>query len=393
MFLNEYLERNQSSMTNEILFVALDVDDKSFHGAAIPAQCDKIEDFVCRPQLNKLIECLEQFKKRGFDIKICYEATYLGFSLYRDLKKAGFDCQVIAPALIPEMRGNKVKTDRLDSRKLALYFKSGLLTAVHVPTEQDEAVRGLLRGRAFLVSQRKALKLHISALCRRHGLNYRQEMNQPQANYWTQAHTNWVRSKAASKELHSALTVNLRMLLHQMEDLSRQIEAYEREIKVWSLNQSYEKKASTLMAFRGIETITAMSLITELGDMRRFSHPAKLTSYVGLDIKEYSSGGKERKGRITKLGNRYIRTLLLEANQGVSRKPIVGRDLKDRRKKAHQEAVAIASRCMERLYKKSTRMAFREKPANKIKVACAREMLGFIWEAMTKAETFETSRS
>ena len=107
------------------------------------------------------------------ELKICYEATYVGFRLQRDLEKRGYHCDVIAPPLTPRKPGERVKTDRLDSRKLAEYYQRGLLTLVHIPDEAKEKVRGLIRSREFLVGQLKALKKHLMSNCRCMGLDYR----------------------------------------------------------------------------------------------------------------------------------------------------------------------------------------------------------------------------
>ena len=115
-------------------------------------------------------------------------------------------------------------------------------------------------------------------------------------------------------------------------------------------------------------------------------------SFAGLDISEYSSGGVERKGRITKLGNRVLRTALIEACQSARRRPQVYATLKRRRQQTPDDFVAIADRCMSRLYKKSQGLIERGKPINKVKVACAREMTGFIWESLLKVTNYTATK-
>jgi transposase len=125
-----------------------------------------------------------------------------------------------------------------------------------------------------------------------------------------------------------------------------------------------------------------MTINLEIGDISRFDHPSPLTSFSGMDISEYSSGGKERKYHITKMGNRRLRTAVIEAAQFAIRSPRVSQDLRNRRKDAPYKSIETADRCMNRLYKKANRLKYRGKETNKIKVACAREMLGFIWESL-----------
>jgi transposase len=168
------------------------------------------------------------------------------------------------------------------------------------------------------------------------------------------------------------------MLEQRMGDFNRQIEEL-------AGSEKYKKRVRALTCFRGFDTYSALSLVCEIGDIRRFAHPKQLVSYAGMDICEYSSGGKERKFQITKVGNRFIRTVTIEANQRFDLPPQVSTHLKRRRALCEQKHIEIADRCMMRLHKKATRLKYKSKPHNKIKTACAREMLGFVWESLMKA--------
>ena len=125
-----------------------------------------------------------------------------------------------------------------------------------------------------------------------------------------------------------------------------------------------------------------MVLITEIGDVRRFKHPKQLTSYCGLDVSEYSSGGKEKKFGITKMGNRRIRTSIIESCQRLDRVKLLSKRLKAHRVGQDLKVIDIADRCTKRLKKKSNNLLDLGKHRNKVKVACAREFLGFIWETL-----------
>ena len=157
---------------NKIQHLAIDVDDQQFHGCLLSGDGQCVE-FSTPPDVGALAKKVEAIRDREAELKICYEATYVGFRLQRDLAKRGYHCDVIAPSLIPRKPGERVKTDRLDSRKLAEYYQRGLLTLVHIPDEAQEKVRGLIRSREFLVGQLKALKRHIISNCRCMGLDYR----------------------------------------------------------------------------------------------------------------------------------------------------------------------------------------------------------------------------
>lgn len=364
-----------------VVFIGLDVDDKKFHGCAVHSGTGEVFEFSCLPDVNYLVKKIEKFLKQEVDVKVCYEATYLGFSLARDLRDRGIFCEVIAPSLIPKLAGDCVKTDRLDSQRLSLYYMKGLLTVVHEPDEETESIRDMLRSRAFLVDQAKAMKLHILSLCRRHRMSYLRETGN--RCYWTVHHRKWLLEKVRMQELKS-LRQNCERLLLSLQYLEQQIESYEEDLKSFAELPRYERAVRGLESFRGIGVLTAMSVIFEIGDVRRFDHPKRLVSYAGLDIREYSSGGHERKFGISKLGNSYLRKAVVSASQLAMNPVSLSRGLKKRRVQCDPQMINIADRCMERLSKKSYHLKMREKPNNKIKVACAREMLGFIWEALQK---------
>lgn len=363
---------------NNVLYVGIDVDDKSFHGAGFCEQTGELLEFSCKPNSTALLGKLKKLEKKGFILKTCYEATFIGYSLHRSLEAKGVDNTIIAPSLIPELSSNKVKTDRLDSRKLARYFAKDLLTPVYIPDQTDEQIRDFVRSRSFIVDQRAALKKHILSACRRYGLDFKQEGKGK--NYWTGMHLDWLDRKLQT--LDEVIKINMKLLLNQYDIFTESIKEYDEEIeKLANLNR-YKKKKDALCCFRGISTLSAMTLITEIGDIRRFNHPAKLTSYAGLDVKEYSSGGRERKYGITKMGNSRIRTTVVESCQKSSMEYRVSKRLKAVRKDQPKEIIDIADRCMKRLRKKSLRLQHANKHINKVKVACAREFLCFTWEAL-----------
>ncbi len=366
----------------KIVFVGLDVDDKAFHGSFIANGQEKSLDFSCKPNLGALVSRLEKIRNAypEYQIKLCYEAGYLGYSLQRGLNKSGFDCTIIAPSLIPTTPGDKVKTDRLDAEKLALYFSNNLLTPVTVPTEEEESVRDIIRSRARLTGELRRIKLHITSLCRRLGLNYR-ESRTGAAEYWTGLHRNWL--KAAVNEIKiPAHKFNLSLLLAHLDEIQSKIDLYADEIERISKEAKYLPKVQALICYRGIDFLTAMILICEIGDVRRFKKPTQLISYAGMDLKEYSSGGVQNQTSLTKMGNSRIRTAVIESTQRPWSTPQVGRSLKMRRKDIDLRYIEVADRCMKRLYKRSNHLLYREKMKNKVKVACARELLCFVWESL-----------
>lgn len=370
-------------MKNETVYIGVDVDDQAFHGYAIREGAREGTAFKCRPNAGHLSKKLEEFKGEHVSVKICYEATYLGYSLQRDLAARGWECEVIAPSLIPIVPGQKVKTDKIDSKKLAIYYMKGELTVVHIPSVREESVRDLIRTRHFLVDQLKGLKAHVLSMFRRMGYSYR-EGERSKRSHWTPAHIEWMERRVAEMpERHQQMSMY--MLLEQIQKVTELVRLYEEEIENLGKGAAYEGKVKALRCYRGIDTLTAMTLISELGDIRRFDHPGRVVSYAGFDLKEYSSGGREIRMGISKMGNRHIRTSSIEACQQAYKAPRVSKQLRERREGVEQRFVDIADRCMNRLYKKSCRMHMNGKHRNKIKTACAREMLCFVWETLRAA--------
>jgi len=367
---------------NNLAFAAVDVDDNSFHVCVIDPATKQSQYFQSKPTAKALIRKLNEQRPEGKDLKICYEATYLGYSLCRELRKARFDCEVIAPSLIPELPGKKVKTNRLDCKTLAEFYMKELLTSVHIPEKVDEADRDLIRSRKFLVETATSIKNHISSMCKRQGWNYREESQKK--SYWTSHHMQWLEKKVNSVNESSA-KISFKILLKQLRDTQDNIATYDSEIEHLANAQKYAAKVTALNCFRGIDTASALSLITELGDINRFSHPTKLASYAGLDIIEYSSGSKEKKFKITGNGNKFLRTTVIEACQFAMRPVLMSAAMKAQHLQATKQQSEIAKKCMERLHKKGTKLLYRGKHKNKIKAACAREMLCFIWESLKTA--------
>lgn len=304
-------------MEQRTLFIALDVDDKNYTGhALIEGESDESGKwFKSKPNVKALLAAVNKIIPPNCTIHFCYESTYCAFHLCRALRNAGHECTVIASGLIPEMPGMRVKTDRLDAKKLAIYFSKGLLTAVHVPKPEDEQDRMFVRSRSFLREQLKELRPHVVSVTKQIGWSYREEHGEGAA-YWTQKHCDWLRQTL--KESSPIIEKNFEIFFSQMDSLEARINEYTEQIEKMAAAEKYEKKVKALKCYRGIDILTAMTLVTEIGDIRRFPHPSKLMSYAGMDIAEYSSGGKERKFSITKMGNKRIRRILTEAVQSAN---------------------------------------------------------------------------
>jgi len=365
-------------MSQDILFVGLEVDDQAYHLCGLNERTGEALESQCVAEISKLRRCLQRLAKHG-TLKICYEATYVGFWLCRQIRCWEYDCEIIAPSATPRKAGERVKTDRVDARKLALYYSKGLLTKIHVPDEMEETERSLVRGRHFHAQELRRFKAHLVFLGRRHGLRWG-----PGKSLWTGVHRKFLK-EAFQTTSFPALRFHGQQLLRSIDFLEQQVAFYDQELAALAQTASYQPAFQALTCFRGLQTVTAMTLITEIGDIRRFSHPRPLMGFAGLGVREYSSGKKERRFGITKTGNPRLRWVLIEACQYAWKPPQISRRLQIDRTDVKPEVVAVADRAMDRLYRKSTRMLRRGKSRNLVKTACARELLGFVWESMNKA--------
>jgi len=284
------------------------------------------------------------------------------------------DCVVVAPSLIPAKPGDRIKTDGRDSRKLAELFKAGLLTEVCPPTPEEEAVRDLTRAREDAKRELLSARHRLTKMLLRHGHVYRQGCN------WTQRHHGWIKGiRFELRDLQEVLD-NYLLAVEQIEERLKHLGARLEEV---AQSEPYAERVGWLCCLRGVDTVTAMTILAELHDVSRFQNPRELMSYLGLTPSEHSSGGRTRRGSITKTGNGHVRRVLVEAAWNYRHRPAVSAHLARRRKGQPAEIIAIADRAQQRLHRRYYRMkeAYR-KHHNVVTVAVARELTGFIWSIL-----------
>ena len=371
-------------MNKNVIYIGLDVDDTQYHGTGFDKRTGETVSFKCRPTLKGLIRQLEKLASYFPDssLVLCYEASYIGYCLQRDLSAAGYHCDVIAPGSIPRKGGSKsVKTDRIDALDLAQFHANDLLTIVRPPDAVMEQDRDLLRSRQHTMQQQGHVRRHLQSLLRRNGRHYRSENKT--RTHWTKHHYGWL--ERTIEDCTGSLKINLQLLLTQIKSLDEILATYTQEIEAMAARPEYREPVSALTCYKGVKNLFALTIITEIGDIKRFPHPRQLTAWVGMDIREYSSGGKQHRFGITREGNRYLRTAFIEANQRAYRSARLSKEIKARRKGTDSQYIAIADRCLKRVNKKGNRLLDAGKHPNKVKVACAREMIGFVWESLNQA--------
>jgi transposase len=299
----------------------------------------------------------------------------------------GVDCKVVAPSLIPRKPGDKIKTDRRDAEKLAVCFQSGTLTGVWVPDAVHEALRDLVRARAATKSDESRAKHRLVKYLLRNGLRHPDERRS-----WTHPWWRWVQGIKFEHETQQVTLGDLvAEVLHQRERLARLDLAIDRAIE----SAPPEKKAviDALQALRGVAKLTAVTIVTEVGTFERFHKPTELMGYTGLIPSEYSSGGREAKGRITRTGNAHLRHVLGEAAWHARHRPWLNVRLRKTLPTLPAGVSEIAWKAQERLHRKFTKLTFHRKPPAKVATAVAREFVGFIWAIGRLAERSAASAS
>ena len=349
--------------------VGLDVHARSVRLAAVRA-----DELLEERTLPYDEEAVERALRRWRGVRCCYEAGPTGFGLHRFLLERGIDCQVVAPGLVPQRPGDRVKTDSRDARKLARLLAGGLLEAIHVPSRELEAARDLVRAREDARLDRMRDRHRLSKFCLRHGRRL------PWAS-WGIARRKWLGEQRFE---FVAQQQTFDTYVHAVDLVDARIETLERAIRETAEQEPWRALVARLRCLRGIETLTALALVAEIGDFSRFKCAEEFMAFVGLVPSECSSGEQRRQGAITKVGNAHVRRLLVESAWHARRRPSVGYQLARRQRGQDATVIERAWRCQQRLHARWQRMAGRGKPQQKIVVACARELAGFVWAIATE---------
>jgi transposase len=319
--------------------------------------------------MPKLLKALARLGEPGA-VHVVYEAGPTGYGLQRALSAKGYRCDVIAPSLIPRRAGDRIKTDRRDCLRLAELARAGELRAVWIPDRGDEAIRDLSRAREDAVNSRTQARHHLKSFLLRHEIRYSGK------TAWSKTFYRWLgelnfgdsSSQVAFTEYHLAV-----------QAADQRVDRLTKALTGSATGWRFESVVQSLQALRGIDVVSAIGLVAEIGDIARFDHPRKLMAYLGLVPSEHSSGDRVRKGSITKTGNGHARRLLTEAAWNYRFTPRIGRVAQARQEKLAEPIKAIAWKAQLRLSGRYARLNGRGVHHNKVCVAVARELAGFVW--------------
>jgi transposase len=361
-------------MTEPVIFVGLDVHAQRISVAVAESGRGEARLYGTIPHdLHALERVIAKLRRAHPQVPLdfCYEAGPTGFVLARRLAQLRVPCSVVAPSLIPSRSGERIKTDRRDALKLARLHRAGELTAVHVPEATDEAMRDLCRARTDAVQDLRRGRAQLKAFLLRHGYRYTGKSS------WSEAHRRYLRELVLP---HGAQRVVLEDAMRTITDAEQRIDRLEDQMEALLVDWPMQPVVAALMGLRGFGRIGAMILASELGGAWRFDHPRQLMAYLGLVPSEHTSDQRKRQGRITKTGNGHARWLLVEAAHHYRLPPKISKELSARQHGLSEPIKACSWKAQTRLHKRLRQLRARGKEPNKVIVAVARELCGFVWQ-------------
>lgn len=349
-------------MNDDSITIGLDVHVKTITAAAITADGEirELGTFANTPA-----EIAKRVGRWGApkQLAVCYEAGPCGYTIARQLERLGVACAVVAPALIPRRAGDRIKTDRRDALQLARLLRSGLLTAVAVPSPEQEALRALSRAR-----QRAS---HDQHRVRQQLLKYLMQQGciEPPGCRWTQRWWRWADGVTLSQPAAQVVLDDQRETVRAAQDRVQRLTAAVAEA---ADSETVAEAIANLRRRHGIGLLTAVGVVAEAGDLIRFPTAPAFMAYSGIVPREHSSGSRQSRGSITKAGNSHLRFLLVEAAWHYTRKmrPV---------SPPTDPVGEIAQRARTRLHDHYWRLVSKGKPPQVAIVAIARELAGYIW--------------
>lgn len=357
-------------MSKTVHYVGLDVHKETIAVAIAPQHSTEVRAYgIIGGTLEAVDKLVKKLTQEKVELRFVYEAGPCGYVIHRHLKSKGHHCDVVSPSLIPKKASDRVKTDRRDAEQLARLYRAGELTAIHVPDQEDEAIRDLIRARTTAMDDQRRARLRLKGFLLRLGFRYTGKSS------WTDAHKRYLSGLLMPQPAQQIVfQEHIHAINDATERLDRLTQAMHDALPEWK----WEPVVRGLMSLRGVQVLTAMTLVAEAGDMSRFKEARQVMNFFGLTPSEHSSGGKRVQGGITKCGNAHCRRVLTEAAWHYRLKPLVSEAMQKRQENQSKEVRLIAWKAQQRLHKRFKRLAAHKKSVVAAS-AIARELTGFVW--------------
>jgi transposase len=364
----------------KVRFLGLDVHAETIT-VAIAEPDGEVRSLGTIPNREESVRKLVKKLGPAEQLRACYEAGPTGYVLYWQLTGLGVQCEVVAPTLVPVKAGDRVKTDRRDATKLARSYRAGDLTAVWVPDAAHEALRDLVRARESAKQDQLRARHRLSKFLLRHGRRAPLGVRP-----WTLGYMKWVREQVPFEQ--PAQDYTRLDYLHEVEHANDRVRRLEEAIgeAVKLAPVTMREVIQALQALRGIAQISAVTIVSELGQISRFAGARQLMAYSGAVPSEESTGQRIRRGAITKTGNAHLRRVVIEAAWAYRHRPAIGATLHKRQQGVCEEVKEIAWKAQHRLHKRYRSLAAAGKNQQKLVTALGRELLGFIWAIGVQVE-------
>ncbi len=357
-------------MNKVIHYLGLDVHKETIAVSIAPQNTTEVRRYgIIGGTLDAVDKLIKKLSAENVELRWVYEAGPCGFVLCRHLRSKGFVCEVVAPSLIPKKASDRVKTDRRDADQLARLYRAGELTAIHVPDQEDEAIRDLVRARTSAVVEQRKARNRLKGFLLRLGFRYTGKSG------WNDAHKHYLAGLVMPR---TAQQIAFQEYIHAINDATEQLDRLSQAVENALAGWKWEPVVRALMSLRGVQVLTGMTLVAEVGDFSRFDKARSLMHFFGLTPSEHSSGGSRVQGGITKCGNVHCRRVLTEAAWHYRVKPKISEPMQKRQEGQSKEVRLIAWNAQKRLHQRFKQLSAKKKSVIAA-AAVARELTGFVW--------------
>ena len=357
-------------MNKIVHYIGLDVHKETIAVSIAPQNSTEVRRYgIIGGTLDAMDKLVKKLAQENIELRLVYEAGPCGFVLCRHLRNKGIACDLVAPSLIPKRASDRVKTDRRDADQLARLYRAGELTTIHVPDQEDEAIRDLVRARTSAMTDQRQARNRLKGFLLRLGFRYTGKSS------WNDAHKRYL-SRLVMPQ--GPQQIAFQEYLHAIDDATARLERLAKAVEDALAGWKWEPVVRALMSLRGVQVLTAMTLVAEVGDFSRFDDPRSLMHFFGLTPSEHSSSDKRVQGGITRSGNAHCRRVLTEAAWHYRLNPKVSEALQNRQEGQSKNVRQIAWKAQQRLHKRFQQLSAKKKSVVAA-TAVARELAGFVW--------------